>query len=62
MAAVLLTLVISFAVGAVLWLVVGNRMELHPDPKQNEIRNLVVYMLVALPLVFVAVFYLFERL
>ena len=62
MAAAILTLVLSFMVGGALWLAVGSRLRLADAAEQNQLLNLLVYVLGILPLAFVVVFFLLETL
>ena len=61
MTAILLTLILSFMLAAILWLVVGTRFQLTPDAAQNEVLNLAGYFLLLLPFVAVFVFFGVER-
>ncbi len=61
MVAIVLTLVVSFLFGGVIWLAAGSRLRLHEDKAVNEILNLVTYIAAALLPVFVVVFYLLDR-
>ena len=61
MVAVVLTLVLSFLVGGVVWLVAGSRLSLNPDNEVNEVMNLVAYVAVSLVPMFALVFYLLDR-
>jgi hypothetical protein len=61
MAATVLTLVLTIIAAGCVWLVIGNRMRLHPDERQNDILNLVVYAAVMLPIFFAVVFFAMER-
>ena len=60
MAAVILTLVLSFVVGGAVWLLVGARFSFHEDKERNEILNLVAYIGAIMPVAFLIVFYLIE--
>ena len=60
MAAVTLTLVLSFVLGSVTWLGAGSRLRISNDSQQNDMLNFLSYSLMALPLVFAAVFFLLE--
>ena len=62
MHAVVLSLILSFIIGAAVWLAVGPRFELNEDTRQNEILNVVVYFAIAFPLCFAIVFFAIERL
>ena len=61
MVAVVLTLVLSFLVGGVVWLVAGSRLSLNPDKEVNEVMNLLAYVAVSLVPMFAVVFYLLDR-
>ncbi len=58
MAAVILTLVISFMAAGVLWLVAGDRFQLDDDVRQNDILNLAIYTGILIVPVFLLVFLL----
>ena len=62
MAAAILTLVLAFLVGGGLWLAVGPRLRLAEAAEANQLLNLVAYVLGALPVAFVVVFFLLEAL
>ncbi len=61
MVAVVLTLVLSFLVGGVVWLIAGSRLPLNPEKEVNEVLNLVAYVAASLVPMFVLVFYLLDR-
>ena len=61
MHAVVLSLILSFIVGAAVWLAVGPRFELNEDTRQNEILNVLVYFAIAFPFCFAIVFFAIER-
>ena len=58
MAAVILTLVLSFMAAGVLWLVAGDRFQLDDDVQQNDILNLAIYTGILIVPVFLLVFLL----
>lgn len=62
MAAAILTLVLAFLVGAGLWLAVGPRLPLAEAAEQNQLLNLLAYVVILLPFAFVVVFFLLETL
>lgn len=62
MAAVILSLTVSFIVGVVVWLTVGPRLTLNADDKQNEVLNLFAYVAIAFPFAFGLVFFAVEKL
>lgn len=62
MAAVVLSLTLSFIVAVLLWLAIGPRLRLSEDPKQNEVLNVFAYLAIGFPFVFGMVFFVVERL
>ena len=61
MAAVVLTLVISFMGAGVLWLTLGGRFHVNNDVQQNDILNLAIYAGILIVPVFVVVFLTLAR-
>jgi len=61
MIAVVLTLVMSFLCGAVVWLSAGSRLALSGEKELNEVLNLLAYIAIALLPVFFGVFFLLDR-
>jgi hypothetical protein len=61
MAAAVLTLVLTVIVAGAGWLTFGNRLQLHKDPRQNDVLNLCVYAGVLFPVFFVVVFFAMEN-
>jgi hypothetical protein len=61
MAAAVLTLVLTVIVAGAVWLTFGNRLQLHNDPRQNDLLNLCVYAGILLPVFFVVVFFAMEN-
>ncbi|MEE4359951.1 MAG: hypothetical protein V2I63_00355 [Pseudomonadales bacterium] len=57
MVAVLMSLVLAIFLAGVAWLLVGSRLRLDPDPRQNDILNLGVYVAVAFLPMFAVVYY-----
>lgn len=57
MAALILTLILSFAIAGLLWFTLGSRIALVEDSRENDLANLVLYALGALPVSFVIVFF-----
>ena len=57
MAALILTLLLSFVIAGLLWFTLGNRIALAEDSSENDLVNLVLYALGALPVSFVIVFF-----
>ena len=62
MAAVVLSLTLSFIAAVLAWFAVGPRLRLSEDPKQNEVLNVFAYVALAFPVVFGIVFFVVERL
>lgn len=62
MAAIVLTLMLTVIVAGVAWLILGSRLNLHADARQNDLLNLLSYAGVALVPIFVIVFFAMERL
>ncbi|MFB3105769.1 MAG: hypothetical protein ACE1ZA_12730 [Pseudomonadales bacterium] len=61
MAALILTLVISFMSGGALLLTAGARFSLNEEQERNELLNLLASVGLFLPAVFLIVFFLIER-
>lgn len=61
MAAIVLTLVLTVIAAGSLWLLIGNRLRLDEDARQNEILNLAVYAALVFPGFFLIVFFAMER-
>ena len=57
MAVLILTLITSLFIGGALWFVLGSRLKLSTDDEQNQLLNLIAYMLGALPVAFVLIFF-----
>lgn len=63
MAAVILTLLIAFLFGGGAWLIAGSRFALDSeDRERNDLLNLVAYVAATLPIAFLFVFFLLEKL
>jgi ABC-type sulfate transport system permease subunit len=62
MAAIVLTLTLTVIVAGVAWLILGSRLSLHEDARQNDLLNLLSYAGIALVPIFVIVFFAMERL
>jgi hypothetical protein len=62
MAALILTLILSFVIAGLLWFTLGSRIALAEDSSENDLANLVLYALGALPVSFVVVFFWHWRL
>ena len=60
MAAVILTLILSFMLGGTAWLGGGSRLRIKSDTQRNDLLNFLSYSLIALPVVFVVVFFVLE--
>ncbi len=61
MAAVILMPVSSFVAGGAVWLALGSRLNIKDGAQLNDLLNLLSYRLIALPLIFVFVFYVLEH-
>ena len=57
MAGTLMTLVVSFLLAAVLWLILGSRFRFAPERAENDLLNLAAYFCGCLPVAFVIVFF-----
>ena len=57
MAALVLTLILAFVMASVLWFTLGSRIQFVEDSRENDLANVVVYGLGALPGSFVIVFF-----
>ena len=55
--AVLFTLVLSFLLASLTWLVIGSRFGLIRSQAENDVLNLLSYLLLLVPLSFVIVFF-----
>ena len=55
--AVLFTLVLSFLLACLTWLVIGSRFGLIGSQAENDVLNLLSYLLLLVPLSFVIVFF-----
>lgn len=62
MASVILTFLIALMLGSLAWLGIGARFRFGPDEGLNNWLNLGAYALLAMPFVFVVVFFLIEAL
>jgi len=63
MAAAILTLLISFLFGGGAWLIAGTRFSIDTeDTERNDLLNLVAYVAATLPVAFLFVFFLLEKL
>ena len=61
MAAIVLTLTLTAIVAGVSWLILGNRLNLHEDARQNELLNLLCYAGIVLIPTFLIVFFAMEQ-
>lgn len=61
MAGGILTFIFSAVVAALAWLGIGSRFRFAPAEHTNHLLNLGAYALLALPFMFVIVFYLVEH-
>ena len=57
MAAFVLTLIMSLFVAAVVWFIIGSRVEFSPDENHNDLLNFLAYYAGAIPVSFVIVFF-----
>jgi hypothetical protein len=57
MAGAVMTLVGSFVLAAVLWLVIGSRFRFAPGRTGNDLLNIAAYFAGCLPIAFVLVFF-----
>ena len=57
MAGTVMTLVVSFVLAAVLWLVIGSRFQFAPERAANDLLNIAAYFGGCLPIAFVLVFF-----
>ena len=57
MAGSVMTLVVSFVLAAVLWLVIGSRFQFAPERTGNDLLNIAAYFGGCLPIAFVLVFF-----
>ena len=62
MLAALLIFVLAFFLGGIFWQVFGSLINLSEDRASNEVINLAIYCAIFLPISFVVVFFLLERL
>ncbi len=61
MAATLLTLILSFVGGALIWLVIGSRLSLAGAGDRNDQLNILCYSGAMVPIMFVLVLFVIER-
>ncbi len=57
MAALILTLILTFVLSGGLWFLLGSRLTLVDDARENDLANLLAYYLALLPVSFVFVFF-----
>ncbi|MEM7080278.1 MAG: hypothetical protein AAF513_16785 [Pseudomonadota bacterium] len=57
MAAFVLTIFLSVLLGGLAYLLVGTRLQLSDEERQNDLFNFIAYVFGALPIAFVAVFF-----
>ena len=57
MAAVILTIIGSAFLGGGAWLLLGSRFGLSPEEEVNDWANCIAYILAAIPITFVIVFF-----
>ena len=56
MGSVVLAAVCSIILGGGLWLLAGSKLKLHADSSQNEVLNVIVYVLVSFVILFALFF------
>ena len=57
MPGVVFSLVLSFMVAGVAWLLFGARVQVSREPEQNSVLNFFLYMLIAMPFAILLAFY-----
>lgn len=57
MAAILMALVVAIFLAGICWLLIGSRLTLDEDERQNDLLNLGVYVAVAFVAAFAAILY-----
>ncbi len=57
MAALILTLILTFVLSGGLWFLLGSKLTLVDDSRENDLANLLAYYLALLPGSFVIVFF-----
>lgn len=62
MAATILTFALTLIIAGSTWALLGAKFKLADDPERNSLLNLVTYYVGLLPVIFVIVFFLIERL
>jgi hypothetical protein len=62
LAATVLTLALTVIVAGTAWLLLGSRLGLSADPRQNDVFNFLSYAALTLPLALVLVAFVLERL
>ena len=61
MAAIVLTLALTAVASGIVWLILGSRLNLHEDARQNDVLNLLSFAgILAVP-IFLIVFFAMER-
>lgn len=56
MGSVVLAAVCAIIIGGGLWLLAGSKLKLHADSSQNEVLNVIVYVLVSFAILFTLFF------
>jgi len=62
LAATVLTLALTVILAGTAWLLLGSRLGLSADPRQNDVLNFLSYAALTLPLALVVVVFVLERL
>ena len=57
MPGIVMSLVISVVLASVAWLVLGEKLELSDHDEQNSMLNFLIYLLIALPIAIIVVFF-----
>lgn len=57
MHAVILSVVLGIVCGGVIWITLGTRMKVNTDPVQNEILNVMIYVLGSFVIIFCIIFF-----
>jgi len=60
MPGVVFSLVLSFMVAGVVWLVFGARVQVSREPEQNSLLNFLLYLLIALPFAVATAFFVLQ--
>ena len=58
MASIILSMVLSIVLGSMTWLVIGSRLSLNKNSKQNQLLNLFIYIISSFVVIFAVVFFI----